>query len=48
MKNLPALFVAMGLWSVSASAMTFVHPGALNSKAELDFVKAKIQAGAQP
>jgi len=48
MKNLPALFVAMGLWSVSASAMTFVHPGALNSKAELDFVKAKIQAVAQP
>ncbi len=48
MKNLPALFVAIGLWSASASAMTFVHPGALNSKAELDFVKAKIQAGAPP
>ncbi len=28
--------------------MDFVHPGALNSKAELDFVKAQIQAGAQP
>jgi len=28
--------------------MTFVHPGALNSKEELDYVKAKIQAGAQP
>jgi hypothetical protein len=28
--------------------MTFVHPGALNSKAELDFVKTQIQAGAQP
>ena len=52
MENLPALFVALGLSaapaSVSASDMTFVHPGALNSKAELDFVKAKIQAGAQP
>lgn len=48
MKHLPALFVAIGLWSASASAMTFVHPGALNSKAELDFVKANIQAGAQP
>ncbi len=36
------------MWAVSATAVTFVHPGALNSKAELDFVKAKIQAGAQP
>ncbi|HEX7665288.1 MAG TPA: PA14 domain-containing protein, partial [Polyangiaceae bacterium] len=26
----------------------FVHPGILNSKAQLDFVKAKIAAGAQP
>ena len=38
----------IGMWATSASAMTFVHPGALDSKAELDFVKAKIQAGAQP
>jgi len=28
--------------------MTFTHPGALNSKADLDFVKAKIAAGEQP
>ena len=28
--------------------MTFVHPGALDSKAELDFVKTRIQTGAQP
>jgi hypothetical protein len=28
--------------------MKFVHPGALNSAAELQFVKAQIQAGAQP
>jgi hypothetical protein len=28
--------------------MTFVHPGALDSKAELDFVKTRIQRGAQP
>jgi hypothetical protein len=48
MKHLPALLVALVLWSTSASAMTFVHPGTLNSRAELDFVKAKIQAGAQP
>jgi hypothetical protein len=27
---------------------TWAHPGALDSKAELDFVKAKIQAGIQP
>jgi hypothetical protein len=26
----------------------FVHPGLLNSKSELDFVKAKIKAGAEP
>jgi len=30
------------------AAMTFVHPGALSSRAELDWVKARIQAGAQP
>ncbi len=28
--------------------MTFAHPGAANSKADLDFVKAKIAAGAEP
>ncbi len=48
MKTLSALFVACCIWAASASASTFVHPGALNSKAELDFVKAKIQAGNQP
>ena len=26
----------------------FIHPGLLNSKAELDFVKAKIKSGAEP
>ena len=30
------------------AAMTFVHPGALSSRAELDWVKARVQAGAQP
>lgn len=30
------------------SAMDFVHPGGINSKAELDFVKEKIKAEAQP
>lgn len=31
-----------------SSAITFVHPGALNSRPELDFVKGKIQSGEQP
>ncbi len=31
-----------------ALSMTFVHPGALSSQAELDFVKTRIQAGDQP
>lgn len=31
-----------------ASARTFVHPGALENQAELDFVKAKIALGAEP
>jgi len=48
MKTLQALLIAAGTWAGSASAMTFVHPGALSSKAELDFVKGRIQAGAQP
>jgi hypothetical protein len=32
----------------ASSAITFVHPGALNSRTDLDFVKAKIEAGEQP
>ena len=40
--------LAFGLFAVSASGMDFVHPGALDSKQELDFVKEKIRAGAQP
>jgi hypothetical protein len=42
------LLMAIGTWATSACATTFVHPGALDSRAELDFVKAKIQEGAQP
>jgi Alginate lyase/Secretion system C-terminal sorting domain len=30
------------------AAIVFTHPGMTNSKAELDFVKAKIKAGAEP
>ena len=45
MKNLLALFVAIGLWPASTTAtMNSFHAGALNSKAELDFVKAKINS----
>jgi hypothetical protein len=34
--------------TVTYAASTFVHPGTLDSRGELDFVKAKIQAKAQP
>ena len=42
------LFMVIGTCSTMASAMDFVHPGGINSKAELDFVKDRIKAGAQP
>lgn len=49
-KLMPSLillfFIATGI--ASASAMDFIHPGGINSKAELDFVKDRITAGAQP
>ena len=48
MKSFHALCMVFGIWAASAKAMTFVHPGGLHSKAELDFVKARIQAGNQP
>ncbi|MET9634179.1 alginate lyase family protein [Lentzea sp. NPDC006480] len=34
--------------SVSAAPATFVHPGVVVSRPQLDFVRAKVQAGAQP
>jgi hypothetical protein len=39
---------SLALAGSASAAMTWVHPGALDSKAELDFVKAKIAAGAEP
>ena len=36
-----------GVYTVSAQKV-FVHPGAISSKVELDFVKEKIKAGEQP
>lgn len=43
-----ALVACLLLATPSGAAMTFVHPGALDSEEELLFVKAKIAAGAQP
>ena len=41
--------LCLGVLTASAQApSTWTHPGSLNSKAELDFVKAKIKAKAQP
>ena len=49
MKHFVSLFVWLFFCVVHANAsMTFVHPGAVNSKHDLDFVKAKIKAGEQP
>ena len=35
------------LWG-SAAAQPFIHPGILHNRAELDFIKDKIKAGAEP
>lgn len=42
-----AVLVAAAL-PVPASAATFVHPGVLVSRAQLDFVRSKVNAGEQP
>jgi hypothetical protein len=41
------LIASLGMATVPTTSR-FTHPGMLNSKAELDFVKAKIKAGAEP
>ncbi|MEU4671549.1 alginate lyase family protein [Amycolatopsis sp. NPDC023774] len=45
-----AIPVALGLLTAPASAApaTFTHPGVLVSRPQLDFVRAKVSAGAQP
>ncbi len=48
MKVLISLLIALEIGICSVSAMSFAHPGALDSKSELDFVKARIKAGGQP
>ncbi|MFK0251228.1 alginate lyase family protein [Amycolatopsis azurea] len=42
--------LALGLFSAPAQAApaTFTHPGVLVSRPQLDFVRTKVQAGAQP
>jgi hypothetical protein len=42
------LFLLIFCFASASAQMNFVHPGANESKEELDFVKAKIQAGEQP
>ena len=49
MKTMRALFLLVVFAAVSAAAAWgFEHPGARDSRQELDFVKAQIGAGAQP
>ncbi|MFD7983929.1 alginate lyase family protein [Kitasatospora indigofera] len=56
LRKLPALaglltLLASGLGSApaaEAAPTTFAHPGVLNSRAQLDFVRAKVKAGEQP
>lgn len=49
MNRITSLVVGiMAFAGTTPEAMTFVHPGGIDGKDELDFVKAKIKAGAQP
>ncbi|MEH6548790.1 MAG: alginate lyase family protein [Pseudomonadales bacterium] len=49
MKIIQIFLTALAMWTVSANAaMTFVHPGALSTQQDLDFVKQQISKGAQP
>ncbi len=49
MRPLPILFASLlAIASSANAAMTFFHPGGLDSKADLDFVKKKIKLGEQP
>lgn len=46
--NFIAIAIAVLAIASSTHAAGFIHPGLLNSKAELDFIKGKIKAGAEP
>jgi hypothetical protein len=40
--------IVVATFMISVFPMDFIHPGALSSKSELDFVKGKIQSGENP
>lgn len=42
------LFVITLVCAISTPAQTWIHPGTINNKAELDFLKQKIASGAEP
>lgn len=42
------LILLASILNLEAAPRTFIHPGGINSKAELDFVRDRIRAGAQP
>lgn len=44
----PAASSAPSPLAAAAAPAQFAHPGVLNSRAQLDFVRAKVQAGQQP
>jgi hypothetical protein len=48
MRSLIALILALTLGACPVLCRTFVHPGAIDSMEELEFVRARIQEGAQP
>ncbi|MEI7865797.1 MAG: alginate lyase family protein [Chthoniobacterales bacterium] len=48
LKRLVILLLFIGTWNATTLAKDFIHPGAINSKTELDFVKDRIREGAQP
>ena len=45
--SMVATFI-LALATTGNAAMSFIHPGALENKQELEFVKGKIKDGAQP
>jgi hypothetical protein len=48
MKSLPVSMIILLTVAISTSAQPLVHPGIAHSRTELDFVKAKVKAGADP
>ncbi len=46
--SVASVVVETPVWQGPMGKFEFKHPGLLNSKAELDFIKAEIKAGAEP